>query len=290
MEGFTIRQSNITFLLSVTIFFIVSTFCQRSNTPVYWAKNGTTIKNITWEIPRADSASVLRQVEGCWLLPQPPDNVGDKVTSSRHIQPVEEAYQDLLGQVNQEVVHDRGAITREFYRFTKMGILLLGHEGRDSTNQLTVYEPPMKLIPSSIEMMDTTFVSETIPRTWDAAKDTFHFGSKMRLKLTKINRGKVLIDSVAVPAVKCKMSLSQDGTVGYGGTDLIVPDAVIMESHILLVQGLGPVLEWGIRSRKIEENEISPGESDSDEKSPKLSQKRELYIEVTLHKKVKQTL
>ena len=58
---------------------------------------------------------------------------------------------------------------------------------------------------------------------------------------------------------------------------------------MIIVEGVGPVLEWGIRLRKTESQEIEPDRAEyglTPEESL-LHEKRELYIEVTRHETLK---
>ena len=272
-----------TCLWTISILIIVA--CQQSHPPTFWPESGTSFRNITWEIPVEDSASVLRIQAGHWILPQPPDTAELRITVTKHREPTFHPYGELLGRVDQEVVHESGAIVKEYYRFGKEGIMVLGYEARDSTNQLTVYEPPMMLFPRNFHNMDSALVHEQIPKVWDAEADSFRREQKMRVRLTPGKKGSVLLDSVSVPALLCTMSLSADKTVPFGGTDLIVPEAFVVESKILLAEGIGPVLEWGIRSREKEEEKFSlediPLREDADR-----FQEREYYIEVALHRTI----
>ncbi|UCE19788.1 MAG: hypothetical protein JSV84_05460 [Gemmatimonadota bacterium] len=275
-----------TYLWIISILMVGA--CQQINPPLFWPESGTSIRNITWEIPVADSASVLRTQAGHWILPQPPDSAEPRITVTRHREPTVHPYGELLGRVDQEVVHESGVVIKEYYRFGKEGIMVLGYEARDPTNQLTVYEPPMMLFPRNMDNLDAPLVSEQIPKIWAADADSFRREQKMRIRLTPGKKGTVLLDSVSVPALLCKMSLSADKTVPFGGTDLIVPEAFVMESKVLIAEGIGPVLEWGIRSREKEEEnrESSLPEDISQREDADRFQEREYYIEVALHRAI----
>ena len=164
--------------------------------------------------------------------------------------------------------------------------MLLATESRDSTQLITIYEPPMVLIPQNLENLDTTYFYEGTPKVWDATADSLRQQQKIRLRLTPKQKRTAMLDSVAVPARLVQMTLSMDGAVGYAGTDLIVPDAIMMQSNILMIEKMGPVLEWGVRSRKSGGNENIAHEIDPDIENQKRFGEREYYIEVTLHKKV----
>ena len=141
----------------------------------------------------------------------------------------------------------------------------------------------MMLIPSNLPPMDSTFVHEQVPRIWDATTENFREDQKTRIRLVRYQQGNVSLDSVAVPAFHCKMSLSRDETVAFGETDLIVPDAFMMESQMLIAEGIGPVLEWGIRARIKPTTGAEPYASIPEMGGPDMTEEREYYIEVTLH-------
>jgi len=271
-------------IIPVLLFLFAS--CQQDRQIKFWPENGTTIQNICWEIPVADSSLILQQQDGHWILPQPADSVTPKVTVTRHRQLNTNPYQNFVGNVSQQVVHDSVAVSREFYRFNERGVLLLGTESRDSTQLITIYEPPLVLMPPNLQNLDTTFFYESMPKVWDAAADSFRQQQQTRLRLTPKQQGTVMLDSVAVPALLVQMTISMDGTVGYAGTDLIVPDAMMMQSNILMIEKLGPVLEWGVRSRHKECEEVAAREVDPENKNQQRFEEREYFIEVTLHQKM----
>jgi hypothetical protein len=271
-------------LLSSGILVVFIMSCSSDKAPLFWPQNGSRFQDVTWEIPVADSASVLIEKGGCWILPLPPDGVHTKIANVSHQKPTRKPYAKQLGRIDQEVVRGMGTAGREFYRFDKKGILLLGTEGSDSTSLLTIYNPPLILFPGNLASLDSAFLNESKPRIWNAIADTFKQDFTTRIRLSVKKRGKLMLDSSIVPAVLCKLSLSQDRTVGFGDKDLIVPDAVIMESNVLIAEGIGPVFEWGIRSRE-------KSGSQFDKKapmppSPKRFERMELYIEATLHRVV----
>jgi hypothetical protein len=59
----------------------------------------------------------------------------------------------------------------------------------------------------------------------------------------------------------------------------------MLENTMIIAKGLGPVLEWGIRLRKTESDEIEPDrvEHEITLEESLLHKKRVLYIEVTRH-------
>ncbi|MBN1996076.1 hypothetical protein JW935_00905 [candidate division KSB1 bacterium] len=232
----------------------------------------------------ADSSKILQEKDGHWILPSPPDSVLQKSSITRHQKFTGRAHESFAGIVNQIVLHDSGFLKKEFYNFRNRDVLLLGTESRDSTYLFTIYEPPLVMLPRDVANLDSTFFCETNPKVWDATVDSIRHQQKTRLRLRVQEKGKIKMDSKAVPALLLKMTLSMDRAVGFGGTDLIVPDAIMMQSYVLFAETLGPVLEWGMLSR--EKSKITADETGLEiEDRPKL-RAREYYIEVTLHRKI----
>lgn len=265
--------------------------CQQGLELVYWPEHPSQFQDTQWTIQMEDSSHVLQEKDGEWILPNPPENAS-QISLVWHQESKGKPYFKYLGRVDQEVIRDRGPILKEYYRFDRNGVLFLGGESSDSTRLLTLYQPPLLLLPNELDQLDTTEIHEAIPRVWDAMADTFQEEPKIRIRLTKKKRGQVRIDDSLVPALLCKMAISQDGTVGFGGTDLIVPDAVMMESYILLVKRIGPVLEWGIRSRQ-SESQDKKSNQEHDTLIPEesfLHEQREFYIEVTRHDLIKEQI
>ena len=273
---------NVILIFSIfTIFFVIT--CTKDHPYSFWPESGITIKNITWEVSLTDSVSILKKEAGHWILPRPPDFMITKLTVAHYNCPEIQHNRKILKNIDQEVVHEGGSIKREYYRFDKKGVMLLGYEGIEPSHALTVYNPPLILFPSNIQRLDTTFVHETIPIVWNADLTSNHESQKTRIRIKLNEQGTVMIDSILTPAKLCKISLSMDKTVAFGENELIVPDAVMMESNILIAEGVGPVLEWGIRAREKSEIEAVSESRDPHKRGRISEDQQSYYIEVTLH-------
>lgn len=263
-------------------------FCQKQHRHDYWTETGTVVENIKWEIALSDSNKVLTEEDDIWQLPQIPDTVLPETTVTPHTGPDDIESYKMAGRVHQILIHEGSVINRELYRFSRKGVELAGYTSTDSTQLLTVYDPPLLVLPSDLVMTDSVFISESYPKTWNAKADSFDTGQKTKIQVKLLKQGRVQIDTTTVPALLAELTLSMDGTVGFGGSNLIVPDAVMMQSIILFAERLGPLLEWGIRSR-----EKAGDETDALEKDPGMDdrerfQEREYYVEVTLHHEIEQ--
>lgn len=252
--------------------------------PRYWPSKDIGFQNVTWEIPISDSLKVFIKEKGCWVLPEPGEECSAETTFTRHRVPLINAYKKYLGRVDQEVVHEYDSGHVEFYRFDG-DLYLLGYTSPDSSRALTFFNPPLLILPNSIQSIPSAYESSGVTQVLNKISGQTETGQKSRVKLKVKEKGRVLLDSCETSALLCEMSLSMDGTVAFGETDLIVPDAVMLQNSMIIAEGVGPVLEWGIRLRKTGSDEIEPDRVEHERtlEESLLHKKRALYIEVTRH-------
>jgi hypothetical protein len=179
----------------------------------------------------------------------------------------------FIGRIDQEVVHSNDTNSIEFYRFEKGNILLLGYATPDTSKPVTVFEPPLIIIPLNLKELEKPFTSSGTMKTWNGNKYDEGFKSTYSIKKTGVGRF-LSEDGTEKSATLCENTFSRDVTMQYGQTNLIVPDAMTLTSSSILNEEKGVVLEWSIRSRKVETNP---------NKIPNRDRDRELYIEITLH-------
>ncbi len=268
------------------LFALLLSGCGR-DLPRYWPVNGTTVRNIKWEIPVSDSLNVLVKQDGKWLLPKPSQGISTEVTTANYRMTEKQGYPKSMGRVDQEVVNSNPAVQTQYYRFHKRSVLLLGHATPDTVKPLILFDPPLVIFPSQMGPVSVLHESEGKTKHWNKVKNLFEEGHQNRIRLKVKESNTLIMDSTEVQALLCEMMLSSDRTVAFGETDLIVPDAVQLTGKMLIVEGIGPVLEWGIRSRvqasPDPEELLNKGEAVRRE--PDEFEKRVFYIEVTLHER-----
>lgn len=256
-------------------FIVVCLFasgCSR-NVPSYWHPDGTIIKDITWEVPIADSSTVLITEGNLWKLPQPPDSIIPQITYTTYRTPQLLGYTKLLGRIDQEVVHGNDTSNIEFYRFENGAVLFLGFATPDTLQPLTMFDPPLIIVPAVLKDSGQSCTSTGTMKTW--SRNKYDNGYKTSYTIIKKGTGRFIAeDGKERDGIFCENKISRNATIQYGQTNLIVPDAITLSNNSILSKEKGIVLEWGIRSRKVETSaNIIP---DRD---------RELYIEITLHRK-----
>jgi len=216
-------------------------------TPDYWPANGTTMRNTSWNVQLSDSSSILSTDNEIWILPVPTDTVTVETTWASYMSTKEVDIADCYKHVDQVVLLENSIINAEYYSFEKDGVYAKGYSTTDSSNLNTLYEPPLLFLPCSITNNALNTIHETTPKTWDAKADSFRTEKNMRIRLSVKSHGRVKYKSKILPAIWVHMSLSQDAAVMFGDNELLVPDASVMQSDVLLVESVGPIVEWGIR-------------------------------------------
>lgn len=96
--------------LLVSTFFILLTACSRHQPPSFWPRNGVRFEDVTWEVPLADSASVLPGKNGRWNLPEPPDRIPLKIETVLHRKAEGKPCRKLIGRIDQETFRADGLI------------------------------------------------------------------------------------------------------------------------------------------------------------------------------------
>jgi len=261
---------------SVVLAFLILS-CSRK-APPYWPENGAVFEDKVWEIPVADSSKVLVKENGHWILPESPRSASVNLAESAHRKPELKRFRAQLGRVNQEVVYDRSDAGVEFYRFQKDKVFLLGVTNPDTVKPLTVFDPPLEVWSSDVDAQSGWRSSEGTARVWDISKSEFLTEEKTRIVRVYREWGSVLLGLRNRKAVLCDMIVTQARNIVPGKAQTDSLNEVSSRYKVLMVEGIGPVLEWGIRTRVKEKT--------GDEKISSMAiPEMESYMEVTVHNK-----
>jgi len=226
---------------------------------------------------------VLKTQDGSWMLPEPDPNCPISVTSVRHRKPVVSEFEKYLGRVDQEVVQGEDEDRVEFYRFDHGHLCLLGYTTSDSSRALVFYNPPLMLWPQSFQSVPLLRESSGTTQYLNKVTGQIEKGQKSHIKFEALKQGSLVLGSATVDAFFCTLRFSMDKTVAFGETDLIVPDAIMVENRMLLVENIGPVLEWGVRSREAT-NAGRNSREDGPHDPLRMELERESFIEVVLNR------
>ncbi len=268
--NFSNFRNTTSFQISTLIFLVFAHICCGFNDlPQHWPSNGTVIKNTKWEVPFSDSLKVLSKEGDLWRIPSHPEGTVAETTYTSHRKPQLLKYNEILGRVDQEVVHSNDTGVVEFYRFEKGTVLFLGYTNSDSLKSLTEITPPLLIQPENIMDIEKDIQSTGVSRKWN--KEFLDEGFKTTFLISKKESGRfITANNREQKAILCEMIITQEAPLSYGETNLMLPNAITIKSNVLLIKDIGAILEWGIRERKIEtENE------------KKENSERKLYVEIT---------
>ncbi len=249
--------------------------------PRYWPENGAVFEDKSWEIPVADSLKVLVKEEGHWILPELSRMVSVHSVESAHRKPELKRFQAQLGRVSQEIVYDRSDVGVEFYRFQKGRVFLLGVTNPDTMKPLTVFDPPLEVWSSDVSVQPGWHAGQGTARVWNASNNEFLEEENTRIVRVYRERGNVRLGSRDHKAVLCDMIVTQVKNIPSGEIPPDSSNEVATRYKVLMVEGIGPVLEWGIRVRMKENADVEKPAGIPSKTEPEM----ELYIEVTVHNK-----
>jgi len=230
------------------IFTFLSTLlcCSDYSQPTHWPVNGTVIQKIKWQLPLEDSLNVLQKDGYRWMLPEPSDRIEKQTQTSSFRAPELTQYSEYLGRVDQEAVHSNQPNSVEFYRFEGNDVLFLGFTTPDTTKPLVMFDPPLVVMPGNLFDLKKDYVSTTTMKKFDKTRNEFIQGDKTKLTIRKLDSG--FIDDKNTLAYLFEIKITSDKTIQFGESGLLVPEAVLLKSKILISEE-GSLFEWQVKSR-----------------------------------------
>ena len=248
--------------------------------PANWPVNGTELHKIVFHLPIEDSLSVLQKEDNYWILPSQSDSTVISEETSFFRNPEIDIYSDIIGRVDQEVVHSSQPGYIEYYRFDNGDVLFLGFASQYEKKALTIFDPPLIIMPSQLPELETSYESVSTMKNYDKTKGEIITGDKVKLIIKKIDSG--IIKDIQKEASLFEMKIASDKTIKYGESGLVVPELVILESK-LLIGNNGTLLEWEIKSRAVNSEKLLNKGKDLrlDSLNSSAIEAREYFIEVT---------
>lgn len=254
----------------IPIFLFLFTSC--SYKPVKWVANGTIIEATKYRLEISDSSKILVENEEGFTLLVPHDSLLlNKFTISySNLDSNTKLY--FRTKANQQVKNTLNPKVTEYYKFDKGNVLFLGYSTSDTLKPYTVFEPALVISPREI---NKKMKSSGVMKTFILEKNAFDEGVKATLKTKELKEVKLKDNSnnnIKVCNFR-EMVLSRDATVSYGKNNLIVPEAIMFKTKLLVDQNGYPIAEWSIKTDKNKNIEQKKNEP-----------KRELCIEFTKYK------
>ncbi len=230
-----------------------------------WVPNGITLQGVKYKLAVSDSSEILQESGDLFSLISPADSLvmeKFRITYS----PVSFKANEYFSQyANQEVTTSANPNITEYYRTSDKNVFFVGYSSNDSSKGFTVFEPPL-IIASSNKNEETE--SSGIMKTFDSQTGQFETGNKTVIIIKKDCDLKIInIEGKIISCALKKITIKQDRRISYGSDNLIVPEAVVIESQSLIDNEGLPIAEWSIK------------------KEPDNNSHNNFYIELTIYSK-----
>ncbi len=247
-----------------------------SDKPVKWVANGITIEATKYRLEISDTSTslsnhtskILVKTGDSFALLSPHDSLLVNKFTINYSNLDSKANLYFRTKANQQVKNTLNSKVTEYYQFDDGNVLLLGYSSGDSLKPYTIFEPPLIISPKEIS---EKIKSSGVMKTFIKENNAFDEGFKTNLTIKEISQIK-LSDKAKAYTLR-ELTLSRDATVSYGENNLIMPEAIMFKTKLLVNQNGYPIAEWSIKTEKAETTEPTENEP-----------KRELYIEFTKYK------
>lgn len=238
------------------IIILLILFFSCSDKPVKWVANGTTLQATKYRLEISDSSKILIENDNAFSLLLPHDSlITNKFTISYSVVDTKtnkyfkiKAHQQVKNTLNPKVT--------EYYQFDNGNVLLLGYATRDKLKPYTIFEPALIISPASI---NEGTKSSGVMKTFIAENNSFDEGFNTNLKIKELKQIKLKVIPNRLKICNLQeLILTRDATVSYGENNLIMSEAIMFKSKLLIdTKGL-PIAEWSIKADKIENNNNEP--------------------------------
>ena len=250
----------------ITFALLLFGFYACSNNTKIWVSNGTTLHGVKFKLAVSDSSEILQKRGNLFSLISPSDSLITEKFNIAYSSVSSRANKYFLQHANQEVTTTNFNIT-EYYRISDKNVFFIGYSSDDSSRGFTVFEPPLTI--ASSEGRGKT-ESSRIMKTFNPQTGQFETGNKMVIIIQKNRDLKIKnIEGKIITCTLKKNIIKQDRSISYGSDNLIVPEAVVIESQSLVDNEGLPIAEWSIK------------------KEPNENSNNKFYIELTKYYKIR---
>ncbi len=236
----TIRLSK-KIVIPILLFLI---YACSDNTKI-WVPNGTTLQGVKYKLALSDSSAILQKRGDLFTLISPADSLITEKFNIVYSSVSPKADEYLLRHANQEVSSTANPNITEYYRVSDKNVFFIGYSSDDSSKGFTVFEPPLTIASSENRGKNE---SSGIMKTFNPQTGQFETGNKTAIIIQKNSDLKIKNDEGKI--INCalkKITIKQDRSISYGSDNLIIPDAVVIESQSLVDNEGFPIAEWSIK-------------------------------------------
>lgn len=237
--------------------------------------NGTILVSKTYELAIEDSSNILSMSNNKIKLNSFNDSLIVRTDTLWYNGTDNQIGEKVFGRIDQMVVNSRNREIKELYRYEINGVSLLGYITSDTAKPYIKYTPPLLIYPI-INTVNETIDSKMITISSDG--NAIGEGIRTQSILKRKINGSITINGQEEKCYLYELTLKQDAIAQYGEQGLIVPEAVVLSSNLLIGSNSSLIAEWGIRVRQKKE-ELTNRQNEKYKEA-------ETYLELNIYKAI----
>jgi hypothetical protein len=235
-------------ILIMPLFVFIS--CSGGNKPAFWPKTPSALISVTYEMKLADSLKLLVQEGDHFNLPKVADIVASRRDTIFYNIPPKDINRYFPGiKIRTAKTYSSNHSVNELYIFDKGAVKLAGYTTGDSLMPVTAFSNPLVIFPSPGVTIDSTIAEK---KNWVTQDKAFREDVKTRTIVRLVKSGELLISGVREDFILYQLTLTSDAKVAFGKNQLIVPDAIYMQSYMVVGKTKGLLCEWSIKNSPVQ--------------------------------------
>lgn len=236
--------------------------------------NGTVLILKTYALALEDSSRLLSISNNKIKLNSLNDSLIAQTDTIWYKDPLD-TLKNLFGRIDQMIINSRNRDIKELYSFNDKGIYLIGYVTPETAKPYTRFNPPILIYPDSNTVNET---SDSKMITLDSKGIQVGEGVITKTDLIRKMSGLIEINGKEEKCYLYELTIKQDAVIQYGEQGLIVPEAIVLSSNLLIGIKSNLIAEWGIRVKQMREA-----------KTNKQNQKKnemETYLELNIYNQI----
>jgi hypothetical protein len=227
--------------------------------PSSWPKDGTTLEAVYYELPLSDTSNILIQVGQTYRLTQFGDSLVKKRDTIRYTACSNKNLPSYpLSHIDMVKTYSLNASLKEYYQKEHGSLRLVGYSAGDSLVPFTAFTSPLVIIPPTGLVADST---KAVKQSWDSKEKKFKTETNTTTRVTLLKTLTLMLDGQPEEVALYQLTLTSDALVAYGNRQLLVSNAIVIQSKMLLGKTRGLLGEWSIKTRQPESTGNNPEEN-----------------------------
>jgi len=237
----------------ISIIVLLSS-CQSS--PELWPINNTRQEAIFYELNIADTSNLFTKEDSNYKIIDCSNAIINKDDTIEYSNPGDEIGGIFKGITIQSAKRNRSnPKVIEYYCFDNGAVKLAGYSTGDSLTQYVRFSKPMVILPDIKALEDS---SNSVKQNWNHVDHAFKDETKIRTQVKLAKTGTFIIDGKKEDFLLYQLTLIGDAMMNYGGKNLLVPDAIFMQTNLLYGKTKGLLYEWSIKSKRTSSDVLEP--------------------------------